>query len=160
MRFNRPVQYHATRQCAYVIHTDHDARKLLCRTGHSRFEFQKIVFVRPTVVSPPDVPEKPDQCGPSFERFREDVTDRRQHLRCIRLAGNDHQLALTHQVRAVISALGEGLADTSIPFRVTEDYADLSPPEPHLQKTNGVAKFSWRLPEIRDVGADSDVLVS
>ena len=28
------------------------------------------------------------------------------------------------------------------------------------QKTNGVAKFSRRLPEIRDVGADSEVLVS
>lgn len=58
-----------------------------CRTRHSRFESQKILFVRPPVVSPSDVPEKPDECGPSFERFREDVTDRGEHVRCGRLAG-------------------------------------------------------------------------
>jgi len=64
------------------------------------------------------------------------------------------------QVRAVASAVGEGLTDTWIPFFLTEDHAELSPLEAHFQKTNGFAKFSRRLPEIGDVGADSDVLVS
>ena len=159
MRFKRPVQHHATRQGAYVIHTDDDARKLLRGTRHSRFEFQKILFVRPTVVSPPNVPEKPDQCGPPFERFREDLTDRRQHVRCVRLPWNDEQSALTLPIRTVVSALGEGLTDTSIPFCVTEDHAELSPIEAHFQKTNRLAKFPRRLPEIRDVVANGDGLV-
>src|ERR1700682_169705 len=126
MRFKRPVHYHAPRQGAYVMHTDDDARKLLRGTRHSRFEFQQILFVWPAVVAPPNVPEKPDQCGPPFERFCEDLTDRRQHLRCVRLPGNDDQSALTFQGRAVVSARGEGLTDTSIRFCVTEDHAELS----------------------------------